>query len=81
MINEYLTFYPWNLDRLLEKLNHNPEYFDKDNNQNGVLDNQNDTDEGYPYSGDISTEEGVVKNPNPGEFTTLIIKKDCLVIK
>ena len=61
--------------RLLEELHHNPEYFDKDNNRNGVLDNQNDTDEGEPYSGDITMEEGVVKNPHPGEFTTLINKR------
>jgi hypothetical protein len=64
-----------NQRKLLEKLHHNPEYFDKDNNQNGVLDNQNDTDEGYPYSGNIYTSKGIVKNPNPGEFTTLINKR------
>ena len=61
--------------RLLEATKHNPEYFDKDNNSNGVPDNQNDTDSGYPYKGDITLDNGVIRNPNPGEYTTLINKK------
>ena len=64
-----------NQRKLLEKVGHNPEYFDKDNNQNGILDNQNDTDGGFPYKGDINLPEGTVRNPHPGEFTTFINKK------
>tara|TARA_R110000868_G_scaffold36571_1_gene129745 strand:- start:6675 stop:7427 length:753 start_codon:yes stop_codon:yes gene_type:complete len=73
--NMNINFAKGNQQRLLEEAGHNPEYFDKDNNKNGILDNQNDIDSGLPYYGDITLENGIIKNPNSGEFTTLINKK------